>query len=84
MQRLRNQSLFREACFINGKWVQADSGKTFAVNNPFDGNELGKVPECHQAETKRAIEAANHAWEGWKNLSAKERSDLLWAWARSY
>lgn len=82
MQGLRDKNLFRESCYINGKWVSADSGKTFAIHNPFDGSVLGNVPQCGQAETKRAIEAANQAWPAWKNLSAKERSNYLWAWAK--
>lgn len=81
MQGLRNTHLFREACYINGQWVPADTGKTFPVVNPYDGNVLGHVPECTQVETRRAIEAANQAWDGWRGLSAKERSNFLWAWA---
>lgn len=81
MQGLKNSDLIKQACYVNGKWIQADSGKTFTVNNPFDNSVLGRVPECGIAETKRAIEAANQAWHPWKNLSAKQRSDLLWAWA---
>lgn len=82
IQGLQHPGLFREACFINGSWVQADSGKKFPVTNPFDGKQLGEVPTCGKAETKAAIEAANQAWPAWKALSAKERSDLMWAWAR--
>lgn len=81
MQKLKNSSLFREACYINGKWAQADSGKKFDVTNPFDGKKLGQVPECGASETQRAIEAANQAWVSWRGLSAKERSDFLWKWA---
>lgn len=81
MQGLQNSNLFREACYIDGKWVQADSGKTVSINNPATGEMLGKIPECGQAETKRAIEAANKAWVTWRQFSAKERSDILWAWA---
>lgn len=82
MKGLKNQNLFRQACYIAGKWVQSDSGKTFSVNNPFDNSVLGQVPECGRTETKHAIEAANAAWNAWKNLSAKERCDLLLAWAK--
>src|SRR5579885_1140477 len=82
MQGIRNSTLFREACYINGKWVQADSGKTFPVTNPFDNSVIGQIPECGRAETRRAIDAANNAWESWKSLTAKQRSDMLWAWAR--
>jgi succinate-semialdehyde dehydrogenase/glutarate-semialdehyde dehydrogenase len=81
MQKLKNSSLFRESCYINGKWAQADSGKKFDVTNPFDGKKLGQVPECGASETQRAIEAANQAWVSWRGLSAKERSDFLWKWA---
>ena len=82
MNSLQNTSLFREANYINGQWVPSDSGKKFPVINPADGNILGSVPECGEAETKRAIEAANQAWGAWRSLSAKERSDLLFAWSR--
>lgn len=80
--QLKNQQLFREACYINGKWVQANSKKTFPVLNPYDQKELGRVPACGADETKLAIEAANRAWDGWKNLTAKERSDILIKWSQ--
>ena len=82
MKQLENTTLFRESCYINGQWVVADSSKTFPVLNPADGSKLGQVPECGQAETKRAVDAAYQAWSGWRAMSAKERSDLLMAWAR--
>jgi succinate-semialdehyde dehydrogenase/glutarate-semialdehyde dehydrogenase len=82
MLKLTNPSLFRQDCYINGKWVQADSGKSFPVNNPFDGSLLGCVPECGAVETRRAIEAASLAWGDWRSRSAKERGEFLWAWAR--
>src|SRR5579862_36731 len=81
MHGLQMPSLFCEANFINGQWVPADNGKTFPVFNPFDGNIIGQVPECGEAETKRAIHAAHEAWDGWRSLSAKARSDVLFAWA---
>lgn len=81
MHGLQNKSLFRQDSYIDGKWTAADSGKTIAVTNPFDNSPLGSVPECGQAETRRAIDAANSAWDDWKNRSAKERSDILWNWA---
>lgn len=81
MQGLHNPLLFREACYINGKWVESDTSKTFVVRNPYDGKALGHVPQCGEAETKRAILAADKAWFEWKRLSAKERSDALWRWA---
>lgn len=55
MHGLRNKHLFREACFINGRWIEAYSGKTFPVYNPADGKIIGRVPECSAVETRRAI-----------------------------
>lgn len=81
MQGINNKNLFRESCYINGKWVQAASGKTFAINNPFDDSLIGYVPECGEVETRQAIKAADHALDSYQQLSAKQRSDLLWAWA---
>ncbi len=81
MQRLHHSSLFKQAVFVNGEWVPADSGKTLPVTNPFDGEVLGHVPDCAQPDTLRAIHAARHAYPTWRALSALERSRLLWAWA---
>jgi len=47
--------------YIGGKWVDADSGDTFAVMNPANGKELAQVPRMGEAETRRAIAAAKGA-----------------------
>lgn len=78
---LKNKILFRQHCFINGHWVDANSKKTFDVINPFDQSILGHVPECSTEETTRAIQAAETALLKWRTFTAKERSDLLWKWA---
>ncbi len=79
--QLRNPSLFRQQCYINGQWINADNQKTFAVINPFDQHILGHVPECGEHETRRAIEAAGSAFLTWRALTPKERSDILFRWA---
>ncbi|MGE0281419.1 MAG: NAD-dependent succinate-semialdehyde dehydrogenase, partial [Rhizobiaceae bacterium] len=67
----------REANLIGGEWVQADSAKTIDVTNPANGQVIGTVPNSGAAETRRAIEAAHDAFNGWKKTSALERSKLL-------
>ena len=67
--------------FIDGRWVGADSGETFAVTNPATGEELARVPRMGAAETRRAIEAAQRALPGWRGLLAKERAAILRRWA---
>lgn len=44
--------------YINGHWLSADSGATFAVSNPATGQTLAEIPYMGAAETQRAINAA--------------------------
>jgi succinate-semialdehyde dehydrogenase/glutarate-semialdehyde dehydrogenase len=74
---LKDPSLFRQQCYINGQWADADSGKTIDVTNPATGEVLGTIPNMGTAETRRAIEAANAAWAGWRKKTAKERANIL-------
>ena len=74
---LKDADLFRQANYINGKWVQADSGKTLSVRNPATGEVIGTVPALSGAETRRAIEAANAAWPAWRAMLAKDRAVIL-------
>ncbi len=78
--QLTDSKLFRQQCFIDGAWVDADSGETVDVTNPATGEKLGTVPKAGAAETRRAIEAANAAWPSWRAKTAKERSIILRKW----
>lgn len=78
---LSRTDLLRTQAFINGEWVNADQGKTFAVNNPFDGQTIAEVPDCGVAETQRAIDAAHAAFDSWRKTTAIERETLLRRWA---
>jgi succinate-semialdehyde dehydrogenase/glutarate-semialdehyde dehydrogenase len=42
-KRLKDTSLVKSQCLINGQWVEADSGQTSAVINPADGAEIARV-----------------------------------------
>src|SRR3954462_2751569 len=77
---LKDRKLFREQCYIDGNWVDADSRKNTPVINPATGEELGAVPRIGTAETKRAIEAAERAWPAWRAKTAKERAVILRKW----
>src|SRR6266702_4650905 len=77
---LKDPSLFRQQCYVDGKWADADSGKTLAVNNPATGEILGTVPNMGAAETRRAIAAANAAFPAWRAKTAKERANILRKW----
>ena len=75
--KIKNSKLLRDACYIDGQWVKADSGNTTVVTCPATGESLGSVPKMGSAETSRAIEAANQSWADWRNRTAKERSVIL-------
>ncbi len=69
--------LLRRQAYVDGRWVDADSGATFAVLNPATGETVAEVPRMGAAETRRAIEAAHRALPGWKATPAKERARVL-------
>ncbi|WP_454253048.1 NADP-dependent succinate-semialdehyde dehydrogenase [Pseudomonas sp. Marseille-Q7302] len=77
---LQDASLFRQQAYVDGAWIDADSGATVQVDNPATGETLGTIPKLGRAETKRAIDAANRALPAWRALTAKERSAKLRRW----
>ena len=74
---LKDPTLFRQANYLDGKWVEADDGKTIVVKNPATFEAIGEVPAMGAAETRRAIEAANRAFPAWRAMLAKERRAIL-------
>ena len=74
---LKDQSLFRQQCYINGEWVDADDAGTLDVTNPSSGSVIGTVPKLGAAETSRAIDAAEAAFQSWRKRTAKQRAICL-------
>ena len=77
---LSDPSLFREQCYIDGQWCDADDGGTFTVDNPATEETLGTAPRMGEAETRRAIDAAHAAFPAWRDKTAAERAGLLETW----
>ena len=77
---LRDPSLLRDHCYVDGQWIEADNKKRIDVDNPADGALIGTVPLMGAAETRRAIDAAEAALPAWRALLAKERSAILRKW----
>ncbi|MCK0206483.1 NAD-dependent succinate-semialdehyde dehydrogenase [Starkeya koreensis] len=67
----------REANFIGGEWQAADSGGTIDVTNPATGEVIGTVPNAGATETRRAIAAADAAFESFSHTTADERARML-------
>src|SRR5215208_7139722 len=65
--------------FIDGQWVDSESGKTFNTPNPATGEPLAEVAEGGKADIDKAVAAARRAFEGkWSKLSARDRGRLLY------
>lgn len=77
---LKDPSLFREQCYIDGNWLDADSGETIDVTNPATGAVIGTIPKMGGAETRRAVAAASQAWPAWRAKTAADRSVILRRW----
>lgn len=77
---LSDPTLLQTQAYIGGVWVDADDGATFPVSNPANGELLVRVAKMGATETRRAIEAASLAMEGWKAQPAKHRAGVLRKW----
>lgn len=70
---------FRTDAFIDGKFVKALSGKTFATENPGRGTPIVAIAECDEADVDIAVKAARRAFEGgsWSRMKPAERKAVL-------
>jgi betaine-aldehyde dehydrogenase len=69
----------RYQLFIDGQFVDAESGKTFNSPNPATGETFAEVAEADKADIDKAVAAARKAFEGkWSKMSARDRGRLLY------
>ena len=71
---IKNQSLFIEKAYIDGRWVDADDKSTLEVINPVNQKIIGRVPNCGAEETNVAINAATEAQKKWQGTHEKDES----------
>ncbi len=77
---LKNPSLLRQQCLINGEWRNALSDETIKVNNPATGETIATVPNMGATETRQAIESAEIAQKMWQARTASERAKIMRQW----
>ncbi|TRZ12377.1 hypothetical protein HGM15179_014751 [Zosterops borbonicus] len=67
-------------CFINGKFIDADDGKTYDTINPADGSVIASVSSASLADVDKAVAAAKEAFENgeWRRMNARERGRLMY------
>ncbi|MEV7036698.1 NAD-dependent succinate-semialdehyde dehydrogenase [Amycolatopsis sp. NPDC051061] len=63
--------------FIGGKWVAAESGKTFPVVDPATGKELCQVADASPADGVTALDAAVAAQADFAKVAPRERGEIL-------
>ncbi|WP_228001936.1 aldehyde dehydrogenase family protein [Nocardia australiensis] len=65
---------------IGGQWVDAESGRTFATENPATGAPLAEVAHGAAVDVDRAVRAARNAFDNgpWQWMKPNERERLLW------
>jgi len=76
---LQDSKLFRQACYIDGAWVESGQG-SIEVDNPATGETIGTVPKLGRAETRTAIAAAAREFPAWRRKTAKERAAVMRRW----
>uniref|UniRef100_S4RGV7 formyltetrahydrofolate dehydrogenase n=1 Tax=Petromyzon marinus TaxID=7757 RepID=S4RGV7_PETMA len=67
-------------CFIDGKFVDADTSKTYDTVNPTDGSVICKVAFASVADVDEAVAAAKRAFESgeWGRMNPRDRGRLLY------
>jgi succinate-semialdehyde dehydrogenase/glutarate-semialdehyde dehydrogenase len=78
---LADSALLRQQCYVDGRWIDADTRSTFDVVNPATGIRIGTAPMMGAGETRRAIDAASKAWPAWRAKTARERSTIIRKWS---
>ncbi|MBU1188472.1 MAG: NAD-dependent succinate-semialdehyde dehydrogenase [Gammaproteobacteria bacterium] len=78
--KLAREDLLKHQAWIDGRWQAAASGASFAVHDPATGELLAEVSDLGADDTSAAISAADSAFAGWRALTAKQRSEILYRW----
>jgi len=63
--------------FIGGEFVDAVSGETLDIENPANGQVIAKVPASSAEDVDRAVNAADKAFQTWKQTTPQDRSLIL-------
>jgi 4-guanidinobutyraldehyde dehydrogenase/NAD-dependent aldehyde dehydrogenase len=83
-QTLSESLNLRTRAFIDGRYVEAASGKTFECRSPIDGRLLANIAECEQEDVNRAVAVARQRFaEGvWSETKPTHRKRVLQRFAQ--
>ena len=64
--------------YIDGQWVESESGKTIETLNPENNEVWATVPEANKKDVDKAVKAAQKAFDNsWSNLHPRDRAKYL-------
>src|ERR1700733_11405659 len=75
--RTEKPALRKAQMLIGGKWVDAASGQTFAVEDPAHRAPIAEVPRGRAEDVDRAMKAAAEAFPAWSRTPPRERGRIL-------
>jgi acyl-CoA reductase-like NAD-dependent aldehyde dehydrogenase len=77
-----SQVSYRNQAFVNGKYVAAESGKTFDCISPINGKILTKVAACDKEDVDKAVRAARAAFDRgvWSGMAPMQRKKIMLKW----
>ncbi len=67
----------RHQLFIDGRFIDAESGETLATLNPHDNSVIANVAMAGRPDVDKAVEAATRAFPAWARMAAAERGRIL-------
>lgn len=74
-----NTAVARHKIYVDGKWSESASGRSFPVYDPSTEEVMAEVPEGNAADVDRAVRAARAAFDSgpWRSTTAQERGRIL-------
>ena len=67
----------RHQLFIDGRFVDAESGETLATLNPHDNSTIAEVALAGRADVDKAVAAAEKSFPAWSRMAAADRGRIL-------
>ncbi|KAI0011651.1 aldehyde dehydrogenase [Xylariaceae sp. FL0662B] len=75
--KFSSSELFRELAYVNGKWIEAKSGKRFDIIDPGSNQEFATCPDMAVEDVDDAVQAAHEAFKVYRTYTPRARAHLL-------
>ncbi|KAI1460423.1 aldehyde dehydrogenase [Annulohypoxylon moriforme] len=75
--KLKHSELFRNQAYVNGKWIEAKSGKRFDIIDPGTDEKFASCPDMAAEDVDDAVKAAHEAFLTYRTFTPRIRAGLL-------